>query len=228
MRDSSPTPHLFLDRRSAGRALAEALASHDGENLLVLALPRGGVPVGFEVARALRAELDILLVRRLAAPGSSGLALGAVIDGAEPQFVVNQRVLSQVNPPAGWFETEMQRQLLELEQARRLYRRERPAPVAGRRVILVDDGIDSGASIRAALKGLARAATERLILAVPLAPRAVIEELQAQVDETICLAMPEPFGSVAQHYADFGETTETEVAGLLAEARVAHPADPAH
>ncbi|MFD1691325.1 phosphoribosyltransferase family protein [Azotobacter chroococcum] len=123
----------------------------------MLALPRGGVPVAFEVARTLRAELDILLVRRIVAPGHSGLALGAVIDGANPQFVVNEEVVRQVRPPSGWFELEMQRQLLELECARRLYCSE-PPPVTGRCVILVDDGIDTGSSVRAALKGLAKSA----------------------------------------------------------------------
>lgn len=212
-------PHLFLDRRSAGLALAEALVPHAAERPLVLALPRGGVPVAFEVARTLRTELDILLVRRIGAPGYTGLGLGAVIDGADPQFVVNEEVMRQIRPPDGWFETEMQRQLLELEQARRLYCSERPASVSGRCVILVDDGIDTGASVRAALKGLAKAAPERLILAVPVAPREIVADLQPLVDELVCLAMPEPFGSVGRHYADFADTTDQEVADLLMEAR---------
>ncbi|ACO78142.1 Phosphoribosyltransferase [Azotobacter vinelandii CA] len=212
-------PHLFLDRRSAGLELAEALMPHAAERPLVLALPRGGVPVAFEAARMLHAELDILLVRRIGAPGHSGLALGAVIDGAHPQFVVNEEVMRQVRPPAGWFEAEMQRQSQELERARQLYCREPPVPVADRCVILVDDGIDTGSSVRAALKGLAKSAPGQLILAVPVAPRAVAQDLQPLVDELVCLAMPEPFDSIARHYGDFDETTDREVADLLAEAR---------
>ncbi|GAB3373556.1 phosphoribosyltransferase [Azotobacter armeniacus] len=219
MHGTSHAPHLFLDRRSAGLELAEALTPHAADRPLVLALPRGGVPVAFEVARTLRAELDILLVRRIGAPGHSGLALGAVIDGANPQFVVNEKVMHQVRPPSGWFEAEMQRQLQELERARRLYCSEPPVPVASRCVILVDDGVDTGGSVRAALKGLAKSAPGRLILAVPVAPREIVKDLQPLVDELVCLAMPEPFGSIRQHYADFNETTDQEVVDLLAEAR---------
>ncbi|WP_349573416.1 phosphoribosyltransferase [Azotobacter salinestris] len=219
MHGTSHASHLFLDRRSAGLELAEALMPRAADRPLVLALPRGGVPVAFEVARMLHTELDILLVRRIGAPGHSGLALGAVIDGANPQFVVNEEVMRQVRPPSGWFEQEMQRQLQELERARRLYCSEPPIPVAGRCVILVDDGIDTGSSVRAALKGLAKSAPAQLILAVPVAPREVAKDLQLLVDELVCLAMPEPFGSIAQHYGDFAETTDQEVVGLLAEAR---------
>ncbi|AJE20997.1 MAG: phosphoribosyltransferase [Pseudomonadales bacterium GWC1_66_9] len=219
MHATSHAPHLFLDRRSAGLELAEALMPHVAERPLVLALPRGGVPVAFEVARTLRAELDILLVRRIGAPGHSGLALGAVIDGANPQFVVNEELMRQVRPPSGWFEEEVQRQLQELERARRLYCSEPPPPVAGRCVILVDDGIDTGSSVRAALKGLAKSAPGQLILAVPVAPREVVKDLQPLVDELVCLAMPEPFGAIWRHYGDFGETSDQEVVDLLAEAR---------
>lgn len=221
MHGTSHTPYLFLDRLSAGLELAEALTPHVADRPLVLALPRGGVPVAFEVARMLRAELDILLVRRIGAPGHSGLALGAVIDGANPQFVINEKVMRQVRPPPGWFEAEMQRQLQELERVRRLYCSEPPIPVVGRCVILVDDGVDTGSSVRASLKGLAKSAPEQLILAVPIGPQETVKDLQPLVDELVCLAMPEPFGSIRQHYADFRETTDQEVAELLAQARAA-------
>ncbi len=219
MSGTSPAPHLFPDRRSAGLELAEALEPHMAEHPLVLALPRGGVPVAFEVARKLRSELDILLVGRIGAPGYTELGLGAAIDGADPQFVVNEKVIRQVSPPDGWLETEMERQLLQLEQSRQQYSDERPVSVAGRCVILVDDGIDSGASVRAALKGLSKAGPEQLILAVPVAPRGVVEDLRALVDELVCLAMPEPFGSISRHYANFAETTDQEITDLLTEAR---------
>ena len=130
-----------------------------------------------------------------------------------------EELVRQVSPPEGWLETEMQRQRLELEQERQRYGDEQPVSVTSRCVILVDDGIDNGASLRAALKGLAKAAPARLILAVPVAPRDVVEDLQPLVDELVCLAMPEPFGSVVRHYADFAETTDREVADLLRAAR---------
>lgn len=207
----------FLDRRDAGRQLAAALAHHAAEQPLVLALPRGGVPVAYEVAEALDAPLDLVLVRKIGAPGYEELGLGAVIDGADPQYVVNEQLMRQVAPPPQWFEEEMQRQLVELERRRKLYCGDRPAPrVSGRCVILVDDGIATGGTVRAALKGLGKAGPRKLVLAVPVGPREVIEELRSQVDELVCLRTPQPFVAVGRHYADFSQTEDQEVIDLLA------------
>lgn len=210
---------LFEDRRHAGRALAEALQPLAVHAPLILAMPRGGVPVAYEIAQALRAPLDVVLVRKIGAPGNEELALGAVIDGAHPQWVVNAGLMRQLNPPPGWFEAEMQRQLAELERRRQRYCGDRPPPsVAGRCVIVVDDGIATGASARAALKGLAKAGAQRRVLAVPVGPAQEIAALRAEVDDLICLAMPEPFVGVGRHYADFTQTNDEDVIELLARA----------
>jgi predicted phosphoribosyltransferase len=210
------SPHLFIDRHSAGRELAEALLPYADEHPLVLALPRGGVPVAYEVAKALHAPLDLVLVRKLSAPHDEELGLGALIDGANPQWVINEELLQQVNPPPGWLKAEIVRQLKELDRRRHLYCGNRPAPeVAERSVILVDDGVATGGTIRAALKGLRKAGPKRLLLAVPVGPRDVIEELRQQVDELICLAMPDPFFAVGLHYGDFEQLEDRDVVALL-------------
>lgn len=220
MRKHIPT-HLFRDRQHAGRELGEALLHLADSHPLVLALPRGGVPVAFEVAQRLKAQLDVLLVRKIGAPGNPELALGAVVDGAEPQWVINQALMQQLNPPKGWFEEEMQRQLIELGRRRHAYCGRRPTPrVAERCVILVDDGIATGATVRAALKGLARAGAAQLVLATPVGPRDVIESLRDEVDELVCLAMPEPYIGVGLHYAVFEQTDDREAVDLLERASV--------
>lgn len=219
MRMFVPESNLFRDRVHAGQELAEALLHLASEQPLVLALPRGGVPVAFEVASQLKVPLDLVLVRKIGAPGNEELALGAVIDGANPQWVVNQALLQQINPPPSWFDEEMQRQLTELERRRQHYCGDRPAPsVAGRCVIVIDDGIATGATVRAALKGLRRAGPRRMVLATPVGPHDIIEVLLGEVDELICLAMPEPFISVGRHYANFDQTSDEEVIDLLQRA----------
>lgn len=219
MRTFAQQSHLCRDRQHAGQELAEALLPLADEHPLILALPRGGVPVAFEVARSLKAQLDLVLVRKIGAPGNEELALGAVVDGAQPQWVVNQGLLRQIDPPESWFDEEMQRQLAELERRRRQYCGNRPAPVVAERlVIVVDDGIATGATVRAALKGLARAGARRLVLAIPVGPREVIEALREEVDEVVCLAMPEPFIGVGLHYANFDQTSDEQVIDLLQRA----------
>ena len=209
----------FADRRAAGRALAARLSHLAGADPLVLALPRGGVPVAAEIAKSLGADLDLLLVRKLGAPGHSEVGIGAVVEGEPPQLVMNEAVLRQVRIPSGYVEAELRRQLAEMERRRRLYVGDRtPTSVAGRTVILVDDGVATGGTIRAALQGLGKTAA-RVVLAVPVAPRDLLDPLAANCDELVCLASPEPFHAVGAHYRDFGQTSDEEVIALLAEAR---------
>lgn len=222
MRAFLPETNLFRDRSHAGQELAEALQHLKDSDPLVLALPRGGVPVAFEVSRALSAPLDLVLVRKIGAPGNEELALGAVIDGAEPKWVINQELFNQISPPPNWFEEEMQRQLSELERRRQRYCGQRPAPVlSGRCVILIDDGVATGATVRAALKGLKQSNPSRIVLAVPVGPGAEMEMLRAEVDELVCLAMPDPFIGVGCHYGDFDQTSDEQVIDLLARASTA-------
>lgn len=219
MRATDTVSLPFVDRQHAGEALADALEPLRDEHPLVLALPRGGVPVAFPVAERLGAPLDVALVRKIGAPGNEELALGAVIDGAHPQHVVNESLMRQIAPPAGWFEQEMQRQLAELERRRKRYLGDRTPPsVQGRCVILVDDGVATGATVRAAIKGLRQAGATNLVLAVPVAPRSVAETLEAETDRLVCLAMPHPFIGVGLHYDDFSQTSDEEVIALLARA----------
>src|SRR5204863_7101564 len=222
---------LFRNRRDAGRRLAVALAPYRESRPIVLALPRGGVPVGFEIAKALAAPLDVLLVRKIGAPGHEELGLGAVVDGHDPQLVLNEDLVRTVAPPPGYIEAEEQRQLAEIERRRRPYVGNRtPVAVEGRIVIVVDDGIATGATVKAALRGLARNRPARLVLAVPVAPADSLEELSAECDEVVCLATTNPFYAVGPHYRDFRQTEDAEVVRLLEEAcqwSIAEPSTPA-
>ena len=211
---------LFEDRRDAGRRLAAALTGYRQSNPVVLALPRGGVPVGFEVAKALAAPLDLLIVRKIGAPQHPELGIGAVIDGDEPQIVLNEDVIRRTRSPPAHIDEETRRQLAEIERRRHRYVGDRPpTPLEGRTVILVDDGIATGGTVRAALRGVARGNPSALVLAVPVGPAESIAELAGECDDVVCLATPEPFYAVGQHYRDFTQTEDDEVIRLLAEAR---------
>ncbi|MDF2689564.1 MAG: phosphoribosyltransferase [Microvirga sp.] len=210
----------FRDRADAGQQLVPRLMAYAAQNPVVLALPRGGVPVAFEVARALRAPLDLIFVRKIGAPGHAEFGLGAVVDGAHPQVVLNEDALDHVRVPPGYIEEETQRQLKEIERRREHYLAgRRPVDVEGQVTIVVDDGIATGGTVRAALKGLSRARLARLILAVPVAPLDTIDRLRTEADEVICLMTPEPFYAVGEHFDDFRQTSDREVTTLLDEAQ---------
>jgi len=224
----TPRGRPFRDRRDAGQRLARELLRFKDEKPIVLALPRGGVPVGYEVARALAAPLDVLLVRKIGAPGYEELGLGAIVEGATPLTVLNEEVMAAVQPPADYLEAERQRQVAEMERRRRLYRGERAFPqVRDRVVILIDDGIATGGTARAALLALRQAGAKRLILAVPVAPADVLARLGPLADDIVCLETPEPFHAVGEHYEIFAQTDDEEVVALLASARAGGGATPA-
>ncbi|TNC70906.1 phosphoribosyltransferase [Rubellimicrobium roseum] len=211
---------IFRDRTEAGQRLGQALAREAPfADPVVVALPRGGVPVAHEVARALHAPLDVLIVRKIGAPGNPEVGLGAVVDGTPPQVVLTPAVMELIRPPPGHVEAETQAQIVELERRRRAYRGDRaPLDTLGRTVILVDDGIATGGTVRAALRGLAQARPARLILAVPVAPAEVLADLRPEADAVVALATPEPFRAVGLHYRDFRQTTDEEVVRLLRDA----------
>ncbi|WP_448207490.1 phosphoribosyltransferase [Azospirillum sp. sgz302134] len=216
-------PFRFRDRSEAGRRLAARLVHLSDQEPVVLALPRGGVAVGCEVARALNAPLDIVLVRKIGAPFQPELAVGAVADGGHVETVINPEVAEYV--PTSWIETEKDREIREIERRRAVYVDGRPrAPITGRTVILVDDGIATGATMRAALRSVRRASPRRLVLAVPVAPLDTVLELRAEADEVVCLQVPFPFGSIGAFYEDFRQLDDADVIRLLDEAARSHPA----
>jgi putative phosphoribosyl transferase len=214
----------FRDRTEAGRVLAAALAPYAGRpNLLVLALPRGGVPVGFEVAIALHAPLDVMLVRKLGVPGHEELAMGAIASGGIR--VVSEEVVQALGIPDRVIATVAAAEEEELERRERLYREGRPlTDVRGRTVILVDDGLATGATMRAAAAALKAQHPERLVVAVPVAAPETCDMLRHEVDDVVCAQTPEPFYAVGAWYQDFSQTTDEEVRDLLRRAAALQPA----
>lgn len=206
----------FADRQDAGCRLAKALTRYKDRQPVVLALPRGGVPVGFEIARALAAPLDVLLVRKLRAPGFPELGIGAVVDGPHPQRILNEHIIDSLQVSAAYIEQETREQLQIIEARKRLYRGDHlPLPLEGRTVILTDDGIATGGTVRAGLKALALSGAAWKVLAVPVAPNETLRTLANQADDVVCLLSPEEFYSVSFYYADFAQTTDDEVITLL-------------
>jgi putative phosphoribosyl transferase len=207
----------FRDRAEAGRMLARELERYRGEpGLIVLALPRGGVPVGFELAQALGAPLDVFVVRKLGAPGQEELAVGAIARGVQ---VLNERVVEQFRLDEEAIARAAAVEQEELIRRERLYRGDRaPVDVEGRTVILVDDGLATGATMRAGALALRAQHPRRLVLAVPVAAAQTCEELRADADEVLCAMTPEPFVAVGAWYDDFSQTTDDEVRELLERA----------
>lgn len=213
---------IFADRADAGRRLAAPLSAMSIRNPVVLALPRGGVPVGYEIALALKAPLDVLLVRKIGAPGHEEFALGAVVEAATPIVVLNEglpaRFLTHVQEQAA-------RQIEEIERRRQMYRDGGALlPVAGHAAVIVDDGIATGATFRAALEAMKQLEVTQVIAAIPVAPAESLPAIQAMADEVVCLATPEPFYAVGLHYGDFSQTTDAEVVALLQSCRQTGPA----
>jgi predicted phosphoribosyltransferase len=208
-------PQRFRNRIDAGRRLAEKLAAYaDRPDVLVLALPRGGVPVGFEVARALGAPLDVFLVRKLGVPRYEELAMGAVATGGVR--VLNDEIVRGLGISEHEIDAAVARELQELARRERLYRGDRPPPdVAGRTVLLVDDGLATGATMRAAVAALRQQQPARIVIAAPTASPDTCEAIKAEADDVVCAMTPEPFFAVGHWYEDFTQTTDNEVRELL-------------
>jgi putative phosphoribosyl transferase len=208
----------FRDRTEAGRRLADELREYAGRpDVLVLALPRGGVPVAYEVARALDAPMDVFLVRKLGVPGHEELAMGAIASGGVR--VLNERVLAIAGVDERTVAAVAAEEQRELERREAAYRGDRAAlDVRGRTVILVDDGLATGSTMRAAAMALKEQHPARLVVAVPVAAGETCDEFRGEVDEIVCASTPEPFYGVGMWYEDFSQTTDEEVMQLLAEA----------
>lgn len=207
----------FADRAAAGKCLARALHKFMADRPLILALPRGGVPVAFEVARELHADLDLLIVRKLGAPAQPELGIGAIIDGDKPEIFINYDLVRYMGLTADYIRHEAHRQLKEIERRREEYCGIAASfPVEGRTVIVVDDGIATGGTVRTALQALRKRRPAKLVLAVPVAPREVLASLSKECDDLVCLAAPAPFYAVGAAYADFTQTSDAEVKRLLA------------
>lgn len=209
----------FIDRTEAGQALARVLAEKDYPKPVVLALPRGGVPVAIEVARTLKAPMDLVMVRKIGVPQQPELAAAAIVNGDDPQLVVNQYIAAQTGLLQADIERLAETQLELIRQRREKYLKGRDqVSIQGRTAIIVDDGIATGATMRASLKAVRRRKPAKLVLAVPVAPRDTIEQLRGEVDELVCLRVPEFFGGVGAHYLRFPQTADEEVIRLMDEA----------
>ncbi|MFM9847599.1 MAG: phosphoribosyltransferase [Hyphomicrobiaceae bacterium] len=209
----------FRDRREAGRLLAERLVPLQLADPVVLGLPRGGMPVAAEVAATLVAPLDVLLVRKLGAPYQPELAIGAVVAGDTIEVVLNEDIVARLHLTQADIDAERDRQLAVLEKRRTLYRAARaPQPVEGRTAIVVDDGAATGATLRVALRGIARQRPGRLIAAAPVASEHAIELLGQEADEVVTVRVPRFFGAVGVFYRDFSEVSDDEVVALLEKA----------
>jgi putative phosphoribosyl transferase len=214
---------LFENRIDAGRRLAARMAGLKGHDCVVLALPRGGVPVASIVASALDAPLDLLMVRKIGAPQHPELAIGSVIDGSAPIIVQDSELMRLTGTTSQAFDRICADELAEIERRHKFYLGDRPPQnLAGRIAIVVDDGLATGNTMRAALQAARLRQPARLIMAVPVAPAETLQEFRHLADEIVCLATPEPFGAVGRFYDDFRPTTDGEVIQLLQENAAAH------
>ena len=217
-------PHYFRDRREAGQLLAKKLSHYANRpDIVVLALPRGGVPVASEVANALRVPLDVYLVRKLGVPGYEELAMGAIASGGVR--VLNEQIVNALGIPEDVIDAVASWEQQELERRERIYRGDRPPPdVQSKTVILIDDGLATGATMQAAVRALRQQEPARIVVAVPTAAPETCEQFKAEADEVICAITPEPFYAVGLWYEDFSQTTDEDVRELLAQAPQEHAA----
>ncbi|MBW4561113.1 MAG: phosphoribosyltransferase [Mojavia pulchra JT2-VF2] len=215
---------LFKDRRLAGQFLAQDLAAYaNSPNVLLLALPRGGVPVAFEIAKALNVPLDVLVVRKLGVPNQEELAMGAIASGGVQ--ILNEDIVRQLNISDATIETVATKEQKELERREQLYRGNRPFPeLQGKTIILVDDGLATGATMWAAIQAVRKHQPARIVVAVPVAASQTCEDFAGEVDEVVCITSPSPFYSVGLWYEQFPQTTDDEVRDLLAKATNNHQA----
>jgi predicted phosphoribosyltransferase len=212
---------IFRDRRHAGQALASALERRAGDDVVVLALPRGGVPIAFEVASRLGAPLDVFVVRKLGVPGHEELAMGAIASGGVQ--VLSDDLIARLGIGKEAIARVAARERSELARRERTYRGDRPPlDVAGRVVILIDDGLATGATMKAAVAGLRQLGPKQIVVAVPVAAPESCAEVGELVDEIVCLVTPSPFWGVGNWYDDFSQTTDEEVRALLGPMAVAH------
>lgn len=206
----------FRDRQDAGRRLATALADFERTRPVVLALPRGGVPVADEIATSLRAPLDLIVVRKLGVPRQPEYAMGAIAEGDPPVIVRNERVIGALRLTEKDFDLVRRRELIELERRRQTYLGDRPqVDVAGRVAILVDDGIATGMTMRAAALAAAKRGAKRIVITAPVADIGVAEELRREFGDVVCLEEPEALSSVGYYYADFSEVSDDDVREIL-------------
>lgn len=206
----------FVNRTEAGRKLAKALAAYESEMPIVMALPRGGVPVAAEVAQALHAPLDLVLVRKIGVPTQPELAMGAVVDGPTSVTIRNEDIIRLCGVTEEEFDAVRTRELGEIERRRRLYLANRPHPdVTDKTVIIVDDGIATGATTRAALQALRLRKAGKIVLAVPVAPTDTLHKLRGDADTIVCLEDHLNFGAIGVYYADFRQLSDADVISLL-------------
>jgi putative phosphoribosyl transferase len=227
---------VYANRVEAGRELAAELCKRlahppspplpaSAARVVVYGLPRGGVPVAAEVARALRAPLDLLIVRKVGAPGQPELAVGAVAEGEPPEVVLDEQSMAWTGTREQWVREQARIEYAEVLRRRQTYLAGRVAPsVQGATAVVVDDGVATGTTVRAAVQALRRRGPARIVLALPVAPAEVIEQLRPLVDEVVCLAEPVPFRAVGLHYGDFHQVSDEEVVRVLQEAARAHGA----
>ncbi len=214
---------FFNDRTDAGKRLSERLSEYaNREDVLILALPRGGVPVAFEVAKELNLKMDIFIVRKLGVPGNEELAMGAIASGNIR--VLNEDVIRSFRIPQKAIDEATANELGELERRERIYRKNRPVPkISGSTVILIDDGLATGATMRAAVAAVKTKNPAKVIIAVPVAAPDTCSDFGSEVDEVMCVATPEPFYGVGAWYEDFSQTTDKEVCDLLDKATKIKP-----
>jgi putative phosphoribosyl transferase len=210
---------MFRDRKDAGERLAALLLHLKDKNPVVLALPRGGVAIGSEIARLIGAPLDVVLVRKIGVPWQPELALGALADcgGGEPEIFIDESMVNRLRVPPDYVREETARELAELERRRRVYCAGRPpVEITGRTAIVVDDGIATGATMRVALRAVRRCGPAFLVLATPVAAAETLAALSGEAEESVCLAAPKGLGAIGYYYEDFHQMTDEEVTALLA------------